>query len=152
MYKENYKSDGLHYYLIERNKEKDQDKIQTKADASLMKKRFDNQKIHDKIDTLKTFIPAGVLGYLNIEKESWCREIRLVTAMFLKSDIDLCDLKDENSFNRIQIIANRVQRCAYRTRGGLNKFLMDDKGSVMLIAWGLPPLSSRNDAIDAICS
>jgi hypothetical protein len=29
---------------------------------------------------------------------------------------------------------------------------MDDKGSVMLVAWGLPPMSSRNDPLDAVCS
>ena len=72
--------------------------------------------------------------------------------MFLNIKVDLSQLKDEKDYKRVQEIANTVQRCIYRTRGALNKFLMDDKGSVMLVAWGLPPLSSRNDPIDGVSS
>ena len=33
-----------------------------------------------------------------------------------------------------------VQKCVYRFEGSLNKFLMDDKGSTLIAAFGLPPL------------
>ena len=106
----------------------------------------------EKVVTLRQFLPAGVKKYLNIEKEGWCKEIRLVSSMFLNIKVDLSQLKCENDYMKVQIIANTVQRCIYRTRGALNKFLMDDKGIVMLVAWGLPPLSSRNDPLDAVSS
>ena len=146
------KNDNLKYYLIEGEKTEDKKRITTKADAFLMRKLFDIKKVREKATTLRQFLPAGVKKYLNIEKEGWCKEIRLVTSMFLNIKVDLSQLKDESDYMKVQIIANTVQRCIYRTRGALNKFLMDDKGSVMLVAWGLPPLSSRNDPLDAVSS
>ena len=147
------KNDNLKYYLI--TGEKSQDKTggtTKKADAFLMRKMFDIKRVREKVVTLRQFLPAGVKGYLNIEKEDWCKEIRLVSLMFLNIKVDLSQLKGESDYMKVQIIANTVQRSIYRTRGALNKFLMDDKGSVMLVAWGLPPMSSRNDPLDAVCS
>ena len=147
------KNDNLAYFMIDRNNLKTmKEKITTKADAFLMRKLFNKNKIRNKVDTLRTFIPAAVKKYLNIEKESWCKEIRLVTSMFLNIKVDLSQLKDESSFMKVQKIINTVQRCIYRTWGALNKFLMDDKGSEILIVWGIPPLSSRNDPLDCVCS
>ena len=117
-----------------------------------MRQLFDIKKLSNKVNTLRTFIPAAVKGYLKIEKESWCQENRLITSMFLNIKIDLSQLKNESSFIKVQNIINTVQRCVYRTRGSLNKFLMDDKGSVMYVVWGIPPYSSRNDPLDCVCS
>ena len=142
------KNDNLKYYLIEGEKTENKNRIPPKA----MRKLFNIKKVREKATTLRQFLPAGVKKYLNIEKEGWCKEIRLVSSMFLNIKVDLSQLKDENDYMKVQIIANTVQRCIYRTRGALNKFLMDDKGSVMLVAWGLPPLSSRNDPLDAVSS
>ena len=146
------KNDNLKYYLITGEKTEDKKRITTKADAFLMRKLFDIKKVREKVVTLRQFLPAGVKKYLNIEKEGWCKEIRLVSSMFLNIKVDLSQLRNESDYMRVQKIANTVQRCIYRTRGALNKFLMDDKGSVMLVAWGLPPLSSRNDPLDAVSS
>ena len=65
--------------------------------------------------------------------------------MFLNIKVDLSQTRTDDGLKRIQTIVNTVQRCVYRTRGALNKFLMDDKGSVMLICWGIPPFSSPDD-------
>ena len=147
------KSDNLKYYLITGEKTENKKGGTTKkADAFLMRKLFDIKKVREKVVTLRQFLPAGVKGYLNIEKEGWCKEIRLVSSMFLNIKVDLSQLKGESDYMKVQIIANTVQRSIYRTRGALNKFLMDDKGSVMLVAWGLPPMSSRNDPLDAVSS
>jgi adenylate cyclase 10 len=72
--------------------------------------------------------------------------------MFLNIEKDLSRLDDEDTFIQVQKIVNTVQRCIYRTKGALNKFLMDDKGSGMLVAWGIPPFSSRYDPLDCVCS
>ena len=147
------KSDNLRYYLITGEKNENKKRGTTKkADAFLMRKMFDIKRVREKVVTLRQFLPAGVKGYLNIEKEDWCKEIRLVSLMFLNIKVDLSQLKSENDYMKVQKIANTVQRSIYRTRGALNKFLMDDKGSVMLVAWGLPPMSSRNDPLDAVSS
>ena len=147
------KNDNLKYYLITGEKNEDKNGGTTKkADAFLMRKLFDIKRVREKVVTLRQFLPAGVKGYLNIEKEDMSKEIRLVSSMFLNIKVDLSQLKGESDYMKVQTLANTVQRSIYRTRGALNKFLMDDKGSVMLVAWGLPPMSSRNDPLDAVCS
>lgn len=34
--------------------------------------------------------------------------------------------------------------------GSLNKLLMDDKGSTLIVVFGLPPVSHQNDAVRAV--
>ena len=70
--------------------------------------------------------------------------------MFINLAIDLKDTDSDEKMLHVQDIIETVQKCVYKTRGSLNKFLMDDKGSVMLIAWGLPPLSNYDDSVRAV--
>ena len=145
-------SDDLKYFLILSKKNERKRRITIRADALNIKKKFDLITVRPEINTLRKFLPAGVKGYLNIERESWCKELRLVTCSFLNIEKDLSQLDNEDTFVQVQTIVNTVQRCIYRTKGALNKFLMDDKGSGMLIAWGIPPFSSRYDPLDCVCS
>ncbi len=145
-------TDNLKYYLIMSKKKGTKERIKITADALKMKKNFDLLTVKPEINTLRKFLPAAVKGYLNIERENWCKELRLITCMFLNIEKDLSRLDDEDTFIQVQKIVNTVQRCIYRTKGALNKFLMDDKGSGMLVAWGIPPFSSRYDPLDCVCS
>ena len=120
-------------------------RIQTRADAYLMRAKFCEQKLRELTPILKAFVPAAIIKYLEIEKENFSKEIRMITIMFLNLKVDLSQTRTDDGLKRIQTIVNTVQRCVYRTRGALNKFLMDDKGSVMLICWGIPPFSSPDD-------
>lgn len=126
------------------------ERVAIKSDAYLMRTLFSQEKLREKLPILKTFVPAAISIYLDIEKETWSKEIRLLTVMFLNLKVDLSQTKNEEGMKRIQDIVHVVQRCVYRTKGSLNKFLMDDKGSVMLICWGLPPLSSPDDHIRCV--
>ena len=140
--------DGLKYYKF--IKEKTGDKIQIRADAFLMRTQFKGEVLKHKYSELKKFVPAAIAIYLDIEKEVWSKESRLLTIMFLNLTIDLTHTKSEEGLQYIQNIIKVVQSCIYRTRGSLNKFLMDDKGSVLLIAWGLPPISAHDDPLRAV--
>jgi class 3 adenylate cyclase len=126
------------------------DRIAIKSDAYLMRTHFSSEKLREKLPILRTFVPAAIAIYLDIEKENWSKEIRMLTVMFLNLKVDLSQTRNEEGMNRIQEIVHLVQRCVYRTKGSLNKFLMDDKGSVMLICWGLPPLSSPDDPVRSV--
>jgi hypothetical protein len=129
------------------------ERLQIMSEAYLMRKKFDqNKKLKDKFGIIKTFMPAAVGIYLEIEKEVWSKEIRMLTVMFLNLKVDLSQTRNESGLERIQTIVQQIQRSIYRTRGGLNKFLMDDKGSVMLICWGLPPMSHIDDHTRSVFS
>ena len=145
---EHGESDGLQYYKL--IKAKNTDKVKIRADAFLMRQKFSANEIKTKYNELKKFVPAAIAMYLDIEQEIWSKESRLLTIMFLNLSIDLKHTQTQDGLEHIQKIISIVQRCIYRTQGSLNKFLMDDKGSVLLIAWGLPPLSNHDDSLRAV--
>ena len=142
-------NDGLNYYKLIGAKNT-MDKVKIRADAFLMRRKFSSVEIKTKYNELKKFVPAAIAMYLDIEQEIWSKESRLLTVMFLNLSIDLKHTKTQDGLEHIQNIISKVQRCIYRTQGSLNKFLMDDKGSVLLIAWGLPPLSNHDDSLRAV--
>lgn len=43
-----------------------------------------------------------------------------------------------------------MQKIIYRYAGTLRQFIVDDKGSVLIAAWGLPPLAHENDPERAV--
>jgi class 3 adenylate cyclase len=126
------------------------ERLAIKADAYLMRSHFSSEKLRAQLGSLKQFVPAAITIYLEIEKELWSKEIRMLTIMFLNLKVDLSQTKNDEGMKRIQDIVKTVQRCVYRTKGSLNKFLMDDKGSVMLIVWGLPPYSNADDPVRSV--
>ena len=128
------------------------DRLPIKADAYLMRSRFAPEKLKSKLNSLRLFVPAAITIYLDIEKENWSKELRMLTIMFLNLKVDLSQTSSYEGLQRIQDIVRTVQKCVYKTRGSLNKFLMDDKGSVMLIAWGLPPFSYPDNPTRSVIS
>ena len=142
-------NDGLKYYKCISSLK---NKIATRAESLLMRTKFSIDLLRDKFSILKTYVPAAIGLYLDIGKEFWSKENRLLTIMFLNLSIDLKDTESEERRLYIQKVVETVQLCVYKTRGSLNKFLMDDKGSVMLIVWGLPPVSAHDDAVRAVGS
>ena len=145
---EHGEGDGLKYYKL--IKAKNNDKVKIRADAFLMRQKFSANEIKTKYNELKKFVPAAIAMYLDVEQEIWSKESRLLTVMFVNLSIDLKHTQTQDGLEHIQNIIHLVQRCIYRTQGSLNKFLMDDKGSVLLIAWGLPPLSNHDDSLRAV--
>lgn len=43
-----------------------------------------------------------------------------------------------------------IQSCVYQFEGSMNKFLVDDKGVILLAVFGLPPLPHRDDSLRAV--
>ena len=145
-------SDDMAYYLYLEDKDIKFRKIQVKAEALLMRTKFNQEKLANNTNILRTFVPAAITGYLDIEQENWCKETRLLTIMFIQLSVDLKDTETLKGREKIQNVVSTVQVCVYKTRGSLNKFLMDDKGSVMLCCWGLPPFSTADDSVRAVYS
>lgn len=141
------------FYLVER-KENDNGntKVTNKADAFILRTQFDKNKLNEPsvISTLQSFVPNAINLHLKIDQEFWAKELRMITVMFILLGVDLSDTEDQKGMERVQDITKTIQKCVYRTRGSLNKFLMDDKGSVMLMCWGLPPYSSIDDHLGSV--
>ena len=145
-------SDDMAYYLYLDDLDVKYKKIQVKAEALLMRTKFTQEKLANNANILRTFVPAAITGYLDIEQENWCKDVRLLTIMFIQLSVDLKDTETPKGREKIQNVVSTVQVCVYKTRGSLNKFLMDDKGSVILCCWGLPPFSTPDDSVRAVYS
>ena len=52
---------------------------------------------------------------------------------------------DTSLLARINHVLREVQTVTYAFEGSLNKFLVDDKGSTVVIVFGLPPLAHEDD-------
>jgi len=150
--KKTNENDDMDYYLYLEDSDKKYKRYQIKAEALLMRTKFNQEKLANNANILRTFVPAAITGYLDIEQESWCKDVRLLTIMFIQLSIDLKDTETPKGREKIQNVISTIQVCVYKTRGSLNKFLMDDKGSVLLCCWGLPPFSTPDDSVRAVYS
>lgn len=72
--------------------------------------------------------------------------------MFVNLGIDLSDAKTNEGLQQIQSVIQTVQKCVYMNEGSLNKLLMDDKGSTLIIVFGLPPMTHQDDPVRAIAT
>ncbi|CAD8086258.1 unnamed protein product [Paramecium primaurelia] len=119
-------------------------KVQLKAGAQLIKNRLGGINKQQ----IMTFIPAALIPYIEIEQEKWSSELRRITTLFINLGIDLSDA--DSRLQHIQKVIEVVQKCIYINEGSLNKLLMDDKGSTLIVGFGLPPLKHQDDPIRAL--
>ncbi|KAG1704687.1 hypothetical protein DVH05_005616 [Phytophthora capsici] len=66
------------------------------------------------------------------------------------SEQDLAQMLGAKELQRLQDAFANVQKCVYDYEGTINKFLVDDKGSTVIAAFGLPPVTHENDPIRGI--
>lgn len=102
---------------------------------------------------MKQYVSRAVWPYINALDEFWGSEVRDVTVAFINlgfSEQDLAKVMDQKVIQRLQDAFALVQDAIFEYEGTINKFLVDDKGSTVIAAFGLPPVSHENDPIRAI--
>lgn len=99
---------------------------------------------------LKTYIPRAILARLEQGHDVWLADMRVVTVLFVK--IRGLKYTENISVDNVQRIMNTIQKCLYKYEGSINRFGIDDKGAVLLGAFGLPPLEHIDDPLRAVSS
>jgi class 3 adenylate cyclase len=61
------------------------------------------------------------------------------------SGLDLGAMSPDAGMLWGQVVMSSVQDCVFEQEGSVNKFVMDDKGALLLCAWGLPPFTHIDD-------
>lgn len=89
---------------------------------------------------LLRYLPLPARLRLEAGLEGWLAELRRITVMFvnLRGEVDL------------QRAVTAIQEVLARHEGSLNQFLVDDKGTVCLAAFGLPPRAHHDDPVRAL--
>lgn len=102
------------------------------------------------VDALRSFLPDMLLQRLAAGQSDWIAELRTVSVVFCT--IPSMDFADRDQRARLQAFVQRAQQTAARMEGTTYQLTVDDKGCVLILAFGLPPLSHEDDAFRALCS
>jgi len=90
------------------------------------------------------YIPAAILKRLAMDGGVPEAEMRQVAVIFL-SVRGLNPGQRAEDAGRTQLLIRLFQRSCYALEGSVNKFLVDDKGMLLLVVFGLPPLNHYSD-------
>jgi class 3 adenylate cyclase/tetratricopeptide (TPR) repeat protein len=100
------------------------------------------------VDALKAFLPEVVLQRVAAGQSEWLAELRTICVVFCT--MPRMELGDRGQRERLQAFVQHAQRTAARLSGTTFQVAVDDKGCVVILAFGLPPLGHDDDAYRAI--
>jgi class 3 adenylate cyclase/tetratricopeptide (TPR) repeat protein len=96
---------------------------------------------------LECYVPYAVKARLD-EPAEWLAELRRMTILFI--GIGGIDYDAADAGERLQTFLQAAQEVTYQFEGSLSKVTVDDKGTVLLILFGAPPLFHEDDATRAV--
>ncbi|MBI3792247.1 MAG: AAA family ATPase, partial [Gemmatimonadetes bacterium] len=99
---------------------------------------------------LRPHVPAAVVDRLRLPSAEWLAEARAVTVLF-SAIPSLTDMMgdEEERLDRTHDAVRDFQAIVRRLEGTV-KVDMDDKGTILLAIWGLPPVAHEDDAERAL--
>ncbi|MBV8771918.1 MAG: AAA family ATPase [Deltaproteobacteria bacterium] len=94
---------------------------------------------------LRACIPQVVLSRLDAGQGDWLAELRRPTVVFIS--VPGLDYASPALLTQLQELTIRIQRVLFRYEATLLEIGADDKGTVLVAAFGLPPLIHEDDAL-----
>ncbi|WP_435010346.1 AAA family ATPase [Tundrisphaera lichenicola] len=94
--------------------------------------------------SLQSFIPGAIRTRLEAGQTDWIAELRRLTVLFV--NLPPISIESPDVIEKTQEIVSVIQGALYRYEGSLNKLSVDEKGTILLAALGLPPLAHSDDA------
>lgn len=92
---------------------------------------------------LRAYVPAAITARLAVGQDDWLAEFRRMTIMFV--GVGGIDYDHTDVLDHLQAFVAAAQETIYRYEGSLNKLSVDDKGTVLLVLFGAPPLAHEDD-------
>lgn len=97
----------------------------------------------------RRYVPGAIMQRLTSNELSGAApaaELREITVLFIAVDgIELSDNDLDAATQRGHDLMLEIQGVLYAVEGSVNKMQVDDKGLLVLAAFGLPPLPHPND-------
>lgn len=94
-------------------------------------------------EALRPFVLGCVQARLDAGQAAWLGELRRVSVLFAH----LPGLGDEVTVEQGQALVHMAQGAVLKREGTVNKLTVDNKGSLFLAVFGLPPLGHEDDAV-----
>lgn len=93
------------------------------------------------------FIQPAVLAHLNSgSPDHFLAELRTVSVIFVNLGLNF----EPSKLEKLQDAVRLMQESVYFYEGTIRQFIIDDKGSVLIAALGLPPFSHEDDPCRAV--
>eukprot|EP00928_Gymnodinium_smaydae_P024618 TRINITY_DN1986_c0_g3_i1.p1 TRINITY_DN1986_c0_g3~~TRINITY_DN1986_c0_g3_i1.p1 ORF type:complete len:1046 (-),score=243.71 TRINITY_DN1986_c0_g3_i1:47-3184(-) len=100
------------------------------------------------LQVILRYIPSNVYKQIENNTLTYVNEMRTVSTIFISgSGIDVSTAKGAEIAHEL---VNDVQHVCYAHEGSLNKYLVDDKGMLFLLVYGLPPMVHTDDPVRAV--
>jgi len=97
----------------------------------------------EQLNIIRRYIPSSVFKQIECGTLPYVNEMRNVSVVFISGSG--LDVSSPNGPKQAQELMSEVQKVCYAHEGTLNKFLIDDKGMLFLLVFGLPPLVHPDD-------
>ncbi|HEU5259409.1 MAG TPA: AAA family ATPase [Vicinamibacterales bacterium] len=97
---------------------------------------------------LRAFVPRAVQVRLDAGQRHWLGEFRRATVMF--ANLEGIDYAAHDALDQLQRAVTDVQTAVYRYGGTVNQILLDDKGTVVTIGWGLALHAHGDNEVRAV--
>ena len=124
-------------------------------EVTSLSKQFSNKNIStsNKFEVVaRYFIPKAVQVQIDSNQTKWMDELRVVTVLFVKLNSEIQSSSMNEFCKKLQEFLVIMQTEIFRFDGMVRQFLADDKGTVLIAAFGLPPSSHLDGGLRAIRS
>eukprot|EP00930_Biecheleria_cincta_P063811 TRINITY_DN4933_c0_g2_i1.p1 TRINITY_DN4933_c0_g2~~TRINITY_DN4933_c0_g2_i1.p1 ORF type:complete len:1042 (-),score=195.94 TRINITY_DN4933_c0_g2_i1:241-3366(-) len=110
--------------------------------------RYEHAFTTQELEVTRRYIPSAVYKQIECGTLQYVNEMRNISAIFISGSN--LDVMSSDGPKKAQDLMSSVQRVCYAHEGTLNKFLIDDKGMLFLLVFGLPPLVHPDDPTRAV--
>lgn len=97
---------------------------------------------------LSAGIPRAVRQRIDAGQQHWLAEFLTVSTLFV--NVPELAYEDLAELDRLQRVTTAIQQVVHRFGGSVNRLLADDKGTVLIAAWGVPLHSYEDNAVRAV--
>jgi class 3 adenylate cyclase/tetratricopeptide (TPR) repeat protein len=94
---------------------------------------------------LRSYVPRTVLARVDAGQANYLADLRRITVLFIKFQG-----VDASQVSQLQAIMEVLQSTMARYEGTVVQLMTDDKGTVGIVCFGLPPHTHEDDAVRAI--
>lgn len=94
------------------------------------------------------FIAGAITSRLSANQVGWLAENRRVSVVFV--NIHGLTQNQDDVVSKMQSIMRAMQITLYRHEGSVRQFIVDDKGTIFIAAFGVPPLTHEDDPIRSV--
>lgn len=112
--------------------------------------RAEHRFMNKHLKILRKYIPSSVFKQIECGTLVYVNEMRNISVMYINGSG--LDVMSQKGAMMAQELMTEVQKKCYQHEGTLNKFMIDDKGMLFLLVFGLPPLVHTDDPTRAVLS